>query len=102
MIQAHVDAGQTTLEQGLERYLATLKGRFRNLSHTPFERGLVNGKTFIRTRFSAEGLPGVSGKGCGFVYWTFDAKTPFGMTGFGTETTIEDLEASALTFRILE
>jgi len=33
---------------------------------------------------------------------TFDAKTPFVVTGFGTETTIEDLEASALTFRILK
>ncbi len=65
--QAHVDPGQTTLEQGLERSLAVLKDRSKNFNHTPFGRGLVNGKIFIRTRFNAEGLPGVPGKGYGFV-----------------------------------
>lgn len=102
VIQAHVDLGQTTLEQGLERYLSTLKGRLKKFGHTPFERGLINGKTFMRTRFSAEGLPGVSGKGYGFAYVTLDTKTPFSVTGFGTEASIQDLEASALTFRALE
>ncbi len=94
-------ADQITLEQGLDRVVNLMKQRFRNVELTPYERGMIEGKTFVRTRYSAENLPGVAGRGFGFVYATYDAKTPFVITGFGTEKTIEDLEASALTFKIL-
>jgi len=101
VIQALNPADKITLEQGLDRVVELMKQRWRNVELTPYERGVIDGKTFVRTRYSAEGLPGVAGRGFGFVYATYDAKTPFVITGFGTEKTIEDVEASALTFRIL-
>lgn len=99
--QANNPAEPITLEQGLDRIVTLMKGRFKNVNHTPFERGTIDGKIFIRTRFSGEGLPGVDGRGFGFVYTTFDAKTPIVITGFGTEKAIEDLESSALSLKVL-
>ncbi|CAN5886216.1 hypothetical protein BH23PLA1_BH23PLA1_19570 [soil metagenome] len=100
VIEANVPAGQVTPEKALEAYLNMLKSRARNLNQSPFERGLVNGKVFLRTRFSAEGLPGVPGSGFGFVYQTMEGNKPMVITGSGTRATIENIEAAALTIRI--
>jgi hypothetical protein len=101
VIEASGPAGRTTVEQALEAYVQGLKGRARNLEPTPLERGSVGGKTFVRIRYSADGLPLTKGRGYGFAYATFESKTPIVITGFGTSATIAALEASAQTFRIL-
>ena len=103
VIQANIAAGDdVTLERAFDAYVATLKARFQNFKQNPSDYGRINGKKFIRVRFSAEGFPGISGRGYGFIYTTFDGKTPIAFAGYGTATTIKTMEASVLTFRILK
>jgi hypothetical protein len=91
---------KVSLEESLANYVELLRGRTQNMVNTPPERGQIGGRLFLRTRFSADRLPGVTGTGYGFVYISGDAKSPVALTGFGTSETIQLVEASALTFRL--
>lgn len=98
--QAAANYGGT--DQMLDRYLASLRGKARGLQTTPTERGRIQGKQFVRIRFSAEGLAGMNGPIYGFVYLTVDGERPLGIMGAGTSVNIEDLEAAALTLHLLK
>jgi hypothetical protein len=99
---ASVPASGKTPDQALHDALELLKGRSRNFAQTDVESGLVNGKTFYRARYSADALPGLDSRGFGFLYLTFESKTPIVISGVGSNARIETIEASAQTFRDLK
>jgi hypothetical protein len=99
VVAAHGQATRS-LDAGVENLAKLLGSRYKNFKAAPTEHGQIDGKTFARSRFVFEGNPAVPGTSYGFVYLTYDGKTPYAVTGFGSAANIEMIEASALTFRL--
>jgi hypothetical protein len=94
------DGRQADLDAAAKAMAKLLEGRAKNMQTNPTEQGTIHGRRVSRIRYSAEGLPGISGRGFGFIYVATEGKTLIAINGFGTTDNILNLEASAQTIDI--
>jgi hypothetical protein len=88
-----------TPDDVMDSALGALKARSKGLQLTDVERGTVGGRAFTCVRYSMDPNPQLPGLEYGFIYATAEAGNAVILTGVGTAASIEDLEASAQTYR---